>query len=570
MNRLIIDMEAARRMITVAVWFFMFVAHFAHVVAQEPPTPEQRMEYWNRMAQSTNGRFIITGEVLDDNGQQLVNISVAVEKFVATGIASMQTNSETRVVNGSFSFNEDGCAGIKYVFKLDGYYEHTVQIPMPLMPEAPGLVMEGRAVPPRKLTVENLKVILRKKGQLAQLLDYGEVLEYSADGSGVVMDLDRPHYHRRSLVRTSNLSDPSQLPTHSVYLIPDLDADGKISVESKPREDNPNITDVLPKRVRLIMSNTNDGFTEFVRDPNQPASFQMKEAPLAGYNREIILQSSDYVERGTKGGKLFFFKANNKYGKGGTGWIEVSSDRTRLKHGLALSVQPDGTRNLETEATSADTFTLITNAIVVAEETTPPVITIFGNNPASVECGAVYTDAGAAAADDKDGDLTGSITTTSTVNTDTVGTYTVTYKVSDAAGNEAAATRTVKVLYNFTGFMAPIGGADTTGGTVQAPVKTFKAGSKIPVKFTIGCGIGLIHEGVHTLQVVKWNDETTAAEPIDASPADAATTGNQFRWAEDHWQYILDTKSMNMGVGVWELRATLSDGSKHSVFIGLK
>ena len=30
------------------------------------------------------------------------------------------------------------------------------------------------------------------------------------------------------------------------------------------------------------------------------------------------------------------------------------------------------------------------------------------------------------------------------------------------------------------------------------------------------------------MQVVKWNNDTTAAEPIDASPADAATQGNQF------------------------------------------
>jgi len=81
---------------------------------------------------------------------------------------------------------------------------------------------------------------------------------------------------------------------------------------------------------------------------------------------------------------------------------------------------------------------------------------------------------------------------------------------------------------------------------------------------------GLIHEGVHTLQVVQRNDENTAGEPIDASPADAATEGNQFRWADDHWQYILDTQATNMGVGTWELRATLSDGSTHSVFIGLK
>jgi hypothetical protein len=203
-------------------------------------------------------------------------------------------------------------------------------------------------------------------------------------------------------------------------------------------------------------------------------------------------------------------------------------------------------------------------------DTTAPVIAVVGDNPVTMTCGLVYTDAGATATDNKDGNLTGSITTTTTVNTDTVGTYAVTYSVKDAVGNEATAVRTVEVHYSFDGFLAPIGGADASGGTAQAPVKTFKAGSKIPVKFTIGCGIGLIHEGVHTLQVVKWNNETTAAEPIDASPADAATEGNQFRWADDHWHYILDTQSMNMGVGVWELRASLHDGSKHSVFIGVK
>ena len=72
-------------------------------------------------------------------------------------------------------------------------------------------------------------------------------------------------------------------------------------------------------------------------------------------------------------------------------------------------------------------------------DTTAPVITVDGENPATVELGATYTDAGATA----DGGET--VTTSGTVDTSTVGTYTITYSATDAAGNTGTATRTVIV-----------------------------------------------------------------------------------------------------------------------------
>lgn len=81
-----------------------------------------------------------------------------------------------------------------------------------------------------------------------------------------------------------------------------------------------------------------------------------------------------------------------------------------------------------------------------ASDTTPPVITIQGNNPSEVMVGSIYTDAGATATDNNDGNLTYSISVNNTVNTSIAGTYTVTYSVSDAAGNSAQAIRTVKVV----------------------------------------------------------------------------------------------------------------------------
>ena len=73
-----------------------------------------------------------------------------------------------------------------------------------------------------------------------------------------------------------------------------------------------------------------------------------------------------------------------------------------------------------------------------------PVIELLGEEKVVVELGADYEDAGAKATDSVDGTLT--VISVSTVNTDAVGIYTVTYSVKDAAGNEAVeVTRTVEV-----------------------------------------------------------------------------------------------------------------------------
>jgi hypothetical protein len=64
----------------------------------------------------------------------------------------------------------------------------------------------------------------------------------------------------------------------------------------------------------------------------------------------------------------------------------------------------------------------------------------------TLQPGWVYNDAGASARDAVDGDLTSRIRVDNPVNIHVPGRYTVTYSVSDAAGNSATATRTVVVL----------------------------------------------------------------------------------------------------------------------------
>ena len=84
--------------------------------------------------------------------------------------------------------------------------------------------------------------------------------------------------------------------------------------------------------------------------------------------------------------------------------------------------------------------------IYVTEDSIAPVITLLGDATVSIEVGDTYIDAGATAKDNYDGDITSNIVTVSNVDTAILGSYTVTYDVTDVNGNAAdTVTRIVSV-----------------------------------------------------------------------------------------------------------------------------
>jgi hypothetical protein len=110
-------------------------------------------------------------------------------------------------------------------------------------------------------------------------------------------------------------------------------------------------------------------------------------------------------------------------------------------------------------------------------DTTPPVITRIGAATVSHECGNSFTDPGATATDDVDGNITGSIVVGGdTINSNTTpGTYQITYNVMDSSGNAATqVTRTVNVVDTTEPFLAIVGGPLTLdcGSTIVDPGAT--------------------------------------------------------------------------------------------------
>jgi N-acetylneuraminic acid mutarotase len=211
-------------------------------------------------------------------------------------------------------------------------------------------------------------------------------------------------------------------------------------------------------------------------------------------------------------------------------------------------------------------------ATVTVIDTTPPVIACPAN--VTIGCSAdLLAPATFAVTATDTCDPSPTVTTTPVSGAGfPVGTTIVNCASRDASGNQSTCSFTVfRAPLGFSGFLVPLGGADATGGSFASPLRTFKMGSTIPVKFTAACNGAAVLTGSHRLQVAKFSDATTEASPIDATPPGAANPGDQFSLtAGGQWQFNLDTKATGMSVGTWLFIATLSDGSQHSAWVQLK
>jgi hypothetical protein len=80
------------------------------------------------------------------------------------------------------------------------------------------------------------------------------------------------------------------------------------------------------------------------------------------------------------------------------------------------------------------------------DDTSAPTLTLKGDATITIDLGDTYTDLGATANDDKDGDISSKVKVQGIpANTNEAGEYTITYNVEDAAGNTA--TELTRILY---------------------------------------------------------------------------------------------------------------------------
>ena len=107
-------------------------------------------------------------------------------------------------------------------------------------------------------------------------------------------------------------------------------------------------------------------------------------------------------------------------------------------------------------------------------DTTAPVITLTGSASITVEKGDTYIDAGATASDYNGVDLTSSIVVSNPVNMNIVGTYTITYNVSDLSGNAATQVSRTVIVQDTT---APV----IISFTTTTVTGYYREGTSIPI-----------------------------------------------------------------------------------------
>jgi len=227
----------------------------------------------------------------------------------------------------------------------------------------------------------------------------------------------------------------------------------------------------------------------------------------------------------------------------------------------SVNVHGPGTYTLTYSAT-ANGFTTEATRIVTVQDTVAPVITLNGANPMTVGFGTVFTDPGATASDGCAGDLTSAIVVTGSVDTNTVGFYTLTYTVSDPSGHTDTKVRTVQVSpYNFTGFFAPIDNPPA--------FNEMKAGQAAPVKFSLGGDQGLnIFAAGSPSSVQIACDNGAPILPVEQTET-AGQSSLSYDATSDQYKYTWKTEN------AWkntcrQLTVTLRDGTVHIAYFKFK
>ena len=223
----------------------------------------------------------------------------------------------------------------------------------------------------------------------------------------------------------------------------------------------------------------------------------------------------------------------------------------------SVNVNAVGSYTLTYSATDSSGNTGTATRTVNVVDTTAPVVTLNGANPMTVTQGSVFVDPGATANDSCTGSLPVSVS--GSVNTSVIGTYTLTYSATDASGNTGTATRTVFVVYNFTGFFSPVS---------NPPVlNEVKAGQGVPIKFSLGGnqGLNIFAAGYPASQQVGCADNV----PVNVLEETETAGNSTLTYSGGTYTYNWKTEKAWAGTcRVFVIQ--LTDGSTHIAYFKFK
>ncbi len=123
---------------------------------------------------------------------------------------------------------------------------------------------------------------------------------------------------------------------------------------------------------------------------------------------------------------------------------------------------------------------------------------------------------------------------------------------------------TVKCQFNvyrqpisFDGFFSPIGGADAaSGGSCDAPLRIFRLGNVVPVKFDMTCNGLPVTSGIPIISILGCSTGSISFE-------------GPFQLVNNEWHFNIDSTIIKTA-GKYKIIATLPDGSQHYTVLQFK
>lgn len=209
----------------------------------------------------------------------------------------------------------------------------------------------------------------------------------------------------------------------------------------------------------------------------------------------------------------------------GTNWVDPGYSATDNADGSvavtvsgSVDVNTPGTYTLTYSATDSAGNTGTTTRIVTVVADAAPTITLTGGN-VTIAQGGTWSEPGYSATDAEDGDITADVVVGGdTVDTNTPGVYTITYNVSDSAGNAAAQrTRTVTVVAeaNLTQLLTPENLTLDIEGEPNTTIRLF-SGSANRFEVTLSVDGQTVDLSVFNRLVLKVNDTVTIDSQSDS------------------------------------------------------
>jgi len=249
-------------------------------------------------------------------------------------------------------------------------------------------------------------------------------------------------------------------------------------------------------------------------------------APVISIPADITVAATDDTGTADTAAELANFLTAATANDAIDGIIAVSHD--------APAVFPLGETTVTFEASDTSENTATMEATVTITDQTPPIIALVGDNAPTLSTGDIYSEQGATAQDNVEGDISVDVIIGGDiVNTTTPGTYTVTYNLTDLAGNVAnELTRQVTVQ-------------DASAPVVNVP-------DNISVAATDQNGTNSLDSSISTFLT-----KATANDDVDGSVNVTHNAPNPFPIGETVVTFSAKDSSDNIGTS--QAKVTISD-----------